>query len=183
MLARSRWRQWRPSCNCWALWRVRAERQPCGVAEPGRHLYAVNLLQEHQRLGQTGRAWPGSGRVCPGAVCLCQPQARPHQDSGLGCQRVLAAAQAPGEGPLHLAARRARRRHAQRGATALAAQRHRPPGPARPPGGELSARGVRGDKCWPERCAARPGISRNFFRRRFIKALCLTRLLPKNWTP
>ena len=57
---------------------------------------------------------------------------------------ILAAAQAPREGPLHLAAGRIGRRDAQRGAAPLAAQGRRHPGPARAPGGELSAVGVKG---------------------------------------
>jgi transposase len=46
-----------PALTC----RVRAERQSGGVPAPRRH----RLPQEHQRLGQPGRAWSGDERLSP----------------------------------------------------------------------------------------------------------------------
>ena len=111
------------------------------------HREADRLPTEHQRPGGRWSSRHSGWIRSPQAVyVLRQPAAQPREDSGLGAQRLLAAAQAARGGPVHLA-RRDGGADADGGATALAARGHRHRA-------SCSSIRIASTSAWPERSTA-----------------------------
>nr|WP_245641701.1 type II secretory pathway protein [Paraburkholderia bannensis] len=119
-LGRQPWKNWRGSSRCSGGCRVPVRRRVEGVSVSR----ASRLPYRHQRTVDPGRAVDAPESDGLGTVRIRQPAPRSHQDTRLGRQRILVAAQATRGGSLHLAI--GHRDYLSDGrAIALVARRHR----------------------------------------------------------